>query len=585
MTINMNSFKNKSITQLVAVLVLVLLINFVGQFFFTRIDLTSEKRYTLSNITKAQIKKLDDIVFFKIYLDGKELPPGLARLKTNIQEMLNEFKVIGGENIDFEFINPNDEVSKKDKNQVFQELIKKGLNPTNFQEKTEDGNLTQKVYFTGGFAYYKGNEVNLEFLKNNPNINADENLNNAIQDIEFILMSSIKMLSQNEPDRIAFIEGHGELSKAQTADLGKALKDFYAIERIRIDEKIYALCERRERDSSQWAIFNKYKAIIIAGPNQRFTEKDKYIIDQYIMNGGRVLWLLNGTTANMDSLAYAPFTMAMLKEINLEDQLFDYGIRVNPDLVQDMQCSAIPIDVSPIGSKYPDFKLFPWPFFPLIGSNYNHPITRNLNLVKMEFASSLDTIGHKKNLKRTPLLFTSNHSKKLNAPVRIGLNTVTHQLDPRQFNKSYVPTAYLLEGEFNSVYTNRLTEQFYTVSALKFLERSKPTKMIVVSDASIMRNDIKRTAQGYTPLPLEKDKYTGQIYGNKEFLINAINYLCDDSGILNMRSKDYKIRLLDTTKVNGHQFFWQFINLALPLILLFIFGVGNYWFRRKKYRK
>lgn len=579
-----NSYKNRSIVHLFSIITLIILINFIGSFFYTRIDLTSEKRYTLSDITKDYIKNLDDIVYFKIYLEGNELPPGLERLKTNIEEMLSEFKVIGNDNIEFEFVNPSESSEKKEQNQVFQELIKRGLNPTNIQERTEEGNLSQKTVFTGGFVYYKGNEVNIEFLTNNPTLNAEQNLNNAIQDIEFTLMSSIKKLSQTQPDRIAFIEGHGELNKAETADLGKALKDYYAIERISIDEKIYSLTERRKRDSTSYGIFNKYKAIIIAGPKGKFSEKDKYIIDQYLMNGGNILWLINGTTANMDSLAYMPFTMAMLQDINLEDQLFTYGIRVNTDLVQDMQCSSIPIDVSQIGSKYPDFKLFPWPFFPLVSGNYNHPITKNLNLVKMEFACSVDTIGRKPNLTRTPLLYTSNHSKKLNAPVRIGLNTINHKLDKRQFTKKFIPTAYALEGKFQSVFRGRLTKQFSELSEIRFMEESKPAKMVVVSDASIMRNNIKRTARGYTPLPLEKDKYTGQIYGNKEFLINAINYLCDDSGILNMRSKDYKIRLLDQTKIVGHKTFWQTINLILPLTILILFGLLNLWIRKRKYK-
>jgi len=578
------SFRNKSVLYFSSVMILIILINFIGNYFYFRLDLTSEKRYTLSEITEDYLQELDDVVYFKIYLESKELPPGLERLKTNIQEMLDEFKVIGGNNIEFEFINPSEGANQKEKNQIFKELVQRGLSPTNIQERSEEGELSQKTIFTGGFVYYKGNEVKLEFLSNNPTLSADENLNNAIQDIEFTLMSSIKKLSQDQPDKIAFIEDYGELSKAETADLGKSLSDYYSIKRIHLDEKIYALSERRERDSSDWAVFNKYKAIIIAGPTERFSEKNKYIIDQYLMNGGNILWLLNGTSANMDSLAYTPFTMAMLRDLNLEDLLFTYGVRINADLVQDIQCSSIPIDISQVGSKYPDFKLFPWAFFPLVSGNYNHPITRNLNLVKMEFASSIDTIGKRVNLKRTPLLFTSNHSKILNAPIRISLNTINHKFDSRLFNKKNIPVAYLLEGEFQSAFRGRMTELFQRSNELRFMEESKAAKMIVVSDASIMRNNVRRTARGYTPLPLEKDKYTGQVYGNKEFLINAINYLCDDSGILNMRSKDYKIRLLDKTKIIGHKTFWQIINLILPLALLILFGLGNFWMRRYKYK-
>lgn len=578
-------FRNKSLVQFFAILILIVLVNFVGNFFYTRIDLTSEHRYTLSEVSLNKLENLDDVIFFQIYLDGKELPPGLKRLQKNVKEMLDEFKIVGKENIAFEFINPNESAEKKEKNQIYQELIKKGLNPTNIQERSEEGSVIQKTIFTGGFAYYKGNEVSLEFLQNNPSLNAEQNLNNAVQDIEFVLMSSIKKLSQVNPEKIAFLEGNGELDKMHTADLGLALSKFYSIERISIDEKIYALSERRQRDSSDWAVFNKYKAIIIAGPSKKYTEKDKYIIDQYIMNGGNVLWLLNGTNASMDSLAFMGFTIAMPKDVNLEDQLFTYGLRINADLVEDMQCSAIPVDVSPIGSKQRDYKPYPWPFFPLTSGNYNHPITRNLNLVKMEFASSIDTIGHKPNLKRTPLLFTSNHSKQVNAPVRVGLEIFNHQLDPKLYPKKYIPTAYLLEGTFNSVFAGRLTSKFSSSSELSFKEKSKPAKMIVVADASIMKNALKRTPNGFTPEPLEKDRFTGQLYGNKSFLMNAVNYLCDDSGILNMRSKEYKIRLLDSTKITGHKLYWQLINLVLPLVLLLLFALINFIIRRRKFIK
>ncbi|MBN2669895.1 MAG: gliding motility-associated ABC transporter substrate-binding protein GldG [Bacteroidales bacterium] len=581
----MKTFRKKSYINFLSLLVLIVLLNFIAQFFYIRLDLTSEKRFTLSKVTSHYLKELDDIVFIKIYLDGDELPPGLKRLKSSVEEILSEFKVIGGENVAFEFINPNESNDVKERNQIYKELMGKGLQPTNIQERTEEGALTQNTVFSGALVYFKGQEISVDFLENNPTLSADQNLNNAIEDIEYKLMSSIKKLSEDVMDKIAFIEGHGELGKAETADLGKSLSDYYSIERIKIDEKIYALSERRERDNGSWAVFNKYKAIIIAGPSEKYSERDKFIIDQFIMNGGRVLWLMNGTNANMDSLATASFTMAMIRDVNLEDQLFTYGVRINADLVQDMQCSAIPLDVSPIGSKYPDFKLFPWPFFPLVSGNIHHAITRNMNLIKMSFASTIDTIGKKSILKRTPLLFSSNHSKRLNAPVRVDLNIVNHQMDPKQFNQSYLPTAYLLEGKFNSVFKNRLTPDISESTAIKFKEISRETKMIVISDASIMQNTVKRTARGYTPEPLDRDKFTGQIYGNKSFLINAVHYLCDDTGILTMRNKEFKIRLLDPSKIEGHKTFWQMLNMLVPLSILGLFGAFNVIYRRKKYKK
>ncbi len=580
----MNSYKNKSLVSLGVVLLFIVLINFVGQHFYTRIDLTSEKKYTLSDITVTQLENLDDIVFFKLYIDGKELPVGLKKLRKNIEEMLVEMKVIGGENISYEFINPNQNSNVKERNQLFNQLVKKGLDPVNIQEKTEEGNLTQKTVFTGGFVYYKGQEVKIEFLTNNPTLNEEQNLNNAIQDIEFSLMSAIKKLNQDVPDKIAFIEGHGELTKMETADIGMALKNYYSIERVKIDEKIYALTDRFTDDSITWGLINKYKAIIIAGPTEKFSEKDKFIIDQYLMNGGNVLLLLNGTTASMDSLASQPFTMAMVKSVNLEDQLFTYGFRINKDIIQDIQCAALPIDVSPVNSKRPDYKMFPWPFFPLVSGNIQNSISKNLNLVKMIFASSIDTLGYHSTIKRTPLLFTSKNSKRLNAPVRIDLRTVSHRADPRRFTMKHLPTAYLAEGEFKSLYNGRFTDKMYQTKEIKFQSHSKPAKLLIVSDASIMRNSVKRGYKGYIPMPLEKDTYTGQTYGNKAFLINAVNYLCDDSGILNMRNKDFKIRLLDSTKTIGRKWYWQIINVLLPIVLLSLFAIIFYGVRRRKYK-
>ncbi len=578
----MQNYKKKSIVQFALVVVLIVIINFLGHFFHGRIDLTSEKKYTLSEVSEQQLNDLQDIVFFKVYLDGDELPPGFKRLRNNIEEMLLEFKVLGGDNVQYEFVNPNENTNIKEKNQLFNELIGKGLTPTNTQERSEEGTISQKTFFAGALAYYQGEGLSINFLKNNPNLTPEQNLNNAIQDIEFNLMSTVKKLTGKQSAQVAFITGHGELNKAQTADLGRALKDYYSIERVAIDEKIYALSERSERDSSKWAVFNKYKAIIIAGATEQFSEKDKYVIDQYIMNGGNVLWLLNGTTANMDSLTFSSFTMAMPQKLNLEDMLFTYGVRINADLVQDMQCGKIPLDVSPIGSKYPDYKLFPWSFFPLTTGNHNSSITKNLNLVKLEFPSSIDTVGRGEKMKRTPLLFSSRYSKKLNAPVRVDLNIVNHPMKANNYMLKYLPMAYLLEGEFKSVFAKRLTKQFAGSSEIVFREKSRPAKMIVVADASIIRNGVRRTQRGYTPIPLEKDMYTGEVYGNKEFLLNAVNYLCDDSGILNMRNKEYKIRLLDKTKVQGHKTIWQIINIGLPLLLLSIFAMFNFMIRRKK---
>ncbi len=349
------------------------------------------------------------------------------------------------------------------------------------------------------------------------------------------------------------------------------------MERVTINGKLNSLVSRAEGDSGA-VIFPKYKAIIIAKPDTIFTEEDKFMIDQYIMYGGRVLWLVEPVFCNMDSLRYAPSTLAIPTSVNLEDMLFKYGVRVNTDLLQDARCAAIPGPSGYVGNQL-QWALQPWVFFPIVIPKSEHPIVRNLNGIKLEFTSSLDTVGNS-NIKKTVLLSTSDKTRALRTPTQVSLDVMVEEPKPEQFNKKYLPVAVLLEGKFESVFKNRLTTMIKESRDIQFKEEGRSTKMIVVSDGDIMRNHINPDG---TYLPCGFDQYTSQQFGNKTFLLNAINYLCDDMSLTSIRSRSLEIRLLDRKKAESERTKWQIINVVIPIGLVILFGFINAYFRKKRY--
>ena len=345
----------------------------------------------------------------------------------------------------------------------------------------------------------------------------------------------------------------------------------------RINGKLNSLVTRADGDSGA-IIFPKYKAIIIAKPDTAFSEEDKFMIDQYVMYGGRILWLIESVFCNMDSLRYAPSTLAIPQSTKLEDMLFKYGVRVNTDLIQDVRCAAIPGPSGYVGDQL-QWALQPWVFFPIVIPTSEHPIVRNLNGIKLEFTSSIDTVGAK-NIKKTVLLSTSDKTRALRTPTQVSLDVMVEEPNPAQFNRRYLPVAVLLEGKFESVFKNRLTTGIKESRDIQFREDGRPTKMIVVSDGDIMRNHINPDG---TYLPTGFDQYTQQQFGNKTFLLNAINYLCDDISLTTIRSRSLEIRLLDRKKAEAERTKWQIINVAIPIGLVLLFGFINAYLRKKRY--
>ena len=565
----------RDIIQLMTVIGIVIALNVLSGFFFTRFDLTSEGRYTLSDTSKELLEGMDDVIYLKVYLDG-ELPAGFRRLRDRTREMLDEFRAYSNNNIEYEFINPSNQPDEKSRNDLYRQLAKQGLMPTNIQIKSEDG-VEQKLIFPGAIMTYRGEETALQLLKSQMGAAPEQMLNSSTEDLEYEITNAIRKLTSVRAESVGFISGHGELTERQVADMAKSLSEYYRLERVTINGKLNSLVTRSEGDSGA-VIFPKYKAIVIAKPDTAFSEEDKFMIDQYVMYGGRVLWLMESVFCNMDSLRYAPSTLAIPQSTNLEDMLFKYGVRVNTDLLQDARCAAIPGPSGYVGDQL-QWALQPWVFFPIVIPSSDHPIVRNLNGIKLEFASSIDTVGGK-GIKKTVLLSTSDNTRALRTPTQVSLDVMVEEPKPEQFNKQNVPVAVLLEGKFESVFKNRLTRIIKGSSEIQFREQGKSTKMIVVSDGDVMRNHINPDG---TYLPTGFDKYTSQQFGNKTFLLNAINYLCDDMSRTSIRARALEIRLLDRKKAEAERTKWQVINVAVPIILILLFGFINAYLRKKRY--
>ncbi len=430
--------RNQHIVELVITLVIIILLNLLGSSYYYRFDLTSEKRFTLSPATKEILDSLDDIAYIKVYLDG-ELPAGFIRMKTAIRELLDEFRWYSPVNIRYDFIDPLEEPDPGIRRNITAQLYKSGLQPTNIQVKQKDGSTMQKIIFPGAIISYAGVDVAVNLLKNNPGVNAEINLNNSIQSLEYEFISMIRNLNSDKIEKVAFIEGHGELDEMQTGDITKSLANFYQVDRGIIGGK--------------YGCLDNYKAVIIAKPMQRFSESDKFVIDQYIMKGGRVLWLLDVVRVSLDSLLDGS-TFAFYSPLNLDDQLFRYGVRINPDLVKDIQCHVIPVNKGLVGGT-PQWSLSPWYYFPVISPADNHPVTKSLNMIKLEFASSIDTVGEPGNIKKNILLATSPYTKRVQLPEMVSLRESDIAPDESEYNTANVPVGVLLEGSFESVFKNR----------------------------------------------------------------------------------------------------------------------------------
>jgi ABC-2 type transport system permease protein len=552
--------------QFIVIGLTVLLVSGLSSFYSVRLDMTEDKRYTLSGPSHNVLARLKNDVYIQVYLDG-EMPIAFKRLRRSLKELLDEFRIASGRKVDYEFINPSGAKDVKTRNSQYQSLMSKGLNPVNILAKDEEGGSSQKYIFPGMTVNYNGIEIPVNFLSNNRALSPEQNLLNSVEGLEYEMIQTIATLSSDTIYKVAFIEGHNEIPEIEVADITLSLAKFFTVDRGVI--------------GGRPGIMDKYAAIVIAGPEKSFDEKDKLVIDQYIMNGGKVLWLYDEVKVNEDSLVYGE-TVALYRPLNLEDQLFKYGVRINPSIIQDMECLLIPMGVLNQGADKQTVPM-PWLYYPLLNPSVKHPITRNLNKVLGKFVNYIDTVGRDPEIKKTVLLTTSAYARIINPPVLISLKEAALTPDESQFNKSHLPVAVLLSGKFHSAFRNLITTDLVEDKNFRIKTGSDETKMIVVADADMIRNDVARVGATENPLPLGQDRYTSQTFGNKDFLINCLNYLVDNNGIMALRSRELKLRLLDKTVIKQYKFMIQTVNIAAPVLLVILAGFLYGIIRKKLY--
>lgn len=526
-----------------------------------RFDLTEEKRYSISEASKQLLKSLDDVAYVEIYLDG-ELPSGFKRLKNAIAETLDDFQFYAGTKIEYKFIDPSIAASQQARNEFYKSIIDKGITPTNLAFN-KDGNKTEKLIFPGAVISYYGKEKAVMLLKGNQAASAEERLNQSVEGLEYELSNALRILASDQRKKIGMITGHGEPDSLNIAGLNNALLDKYDVFQVNLPERTTPL--------------DGYDALVVGKPTTAFSEQEKYKLDQYIMGGGKALFFLDALHVNMDSAVNGEGTIALPYELNLTDMLFKYGVRINQNYVQDIVCGNFPVVAGNMGDQ-PQIRMLPWPFFPVINTFGDHPIVKNMDAISMKFASNMDTV-RAAGIKKTPLLFTSQYSRMSSFPVRIAMNELQKSLDPKLFDKGEQAVGYLLEGRFSSLYKNRLLPG--GVDKGNFKPDGIETAIVVCSDGDMIRNEFSlKTGE---PLELGADPFSTTLYANKDFVMNALEYLLNDNGIITAKAKEIKLRPLDKVKVAEQKTQWQLINLVLPILLLLAYGVARYYHRKKKY--
>lgn len=573
-------FKKTALVSLIATLLILIAVNVLSSFLFFRWDLTKDKRHSLSDSTVEMLKNLDDKVYVKVYLKGENQPADYQLFSEKVREMLQEFRSYSN-NVYFEFINPIEGKSKEESNAIFGEFYKKGLQPIPISKEDESGYSTHYVV-PGAMISYKNNECPATLVVADPS--GVDWLEYSIQELEYNLVASIRKLLKPKKLKVAFVEGHGELDFINTSWVCWQLQRFYAVDRIRIDGQINALREIAIKDSVSREIEvlgNKYDVLIIAQPTEPFRDKDKYIIDQHIMNGGKVLWLVDQTTASMDSLQNTSECFAFPRDLRLDELFFKYGVRFNANVVQDLSCQTIPVGVGQMGDKT-QYKYMAYPYALKVVNFSDHPIVRKMKEIKSDFASTIDFVGPEDRLKKTVLMTTSERTKLVPSPAIVTLMVARSVPNMEEFAFKYKPLAVLVEGVFKSAYDGILPVEFDTIKQFGFKSESVPTRQIFIADGDIIRNFIDKNNQ---PYPAGYDRYTGTMYDNSEFIMNCINYLCADDDLLQIRSKNLKIGSLNPSKVKSQKNFYAIINIAIPLLLITIMGVVLIILRKMKYGK
>ncbi|MBE8728326.1 gliding motility-associated ABC transporter substrate-binding protein GldG [Flavobacterium hungaricum] len=544
---------------------ILIVLNVLGTLFFQRFDLTKDKRYTLSPTTLQIVKQVENPLSIKIYMDG-ELPADFKRLQQETKQLLEEFQAYN-KNIVFEFVNPME--NEDESMDLTESLFKKGLTPINLTVD-DKGKQSQAMVFPWGVAVYNNKEVNIPLLKNRMGASTTQKVIGSIQHLEYSIADAINKITKNKQKKIAIIKGNGELREVHIAKMLMQIHESYLMGPFTLDSVA-------KNPNGTLKELKKYDLAIISKPTEKFSDEEKEVLDQYIISGGKTLWLIDQVAADMDSL-YNDMgaTLAYPRDLNLNDMFFKYGFRINPDLVKDEYGSPIKLATGEQGSatQYQEFK---WKFAPEVYPTSQHAIVKNLGGIKFDFASPIDTL--KNGIKKTVLLQSSQYSKTIGTPSEINLNMVTEKTTPQDYlNKGNIPLAVLLEGSFHSAFENRVLP----FKDNSFAAVGKPNKMIVIADGDLIRNQLDKNGM---PVELGYDQRTGNLYDNKDFIMNCINYLLDDTGLINIRSKDVELPLLDKEKVYQTYTLTQFITIGVPILILAVFGLIFTFVRKRKYSK
>ena len=561
----MNNNSKNNIQKLLLTIAIVMVINIAGSQFFHRFDLTKDKRYTLSKTSLDIIKNVKEPLYVDVYLEG-DFPGEFKKLQSETQQLLEEFKAYNS-NIIFQFVDPLE--NAENSMGKAKELMGKGLTPINITVD-DKGKQSQEMVFPWAIARYNSKEIKIPLLKNSMRETTEQKVVSSVQHLEYAFANGFNTISKEKQKKIAVIKGNEELPDVLMADFIRSVRDNYFIGTFTLDSVA-------KKPVESLAYLKKYDLAIIAKPQEKFSDEEKQVLDQFIINGGKTIWLLDHVHAEMDSLNNTGSTLAFPIDLNLNDMFFKYGIRFQPGLIKDEQSIPIKLATGEQGSAT-QYQKYLWKFSPLIYPESNHPIVKNMEGVKFEFANAIELL--KNDIQKTILLRSSPYSRLVGTPADISLNMVAEKTDMSEYlNKGSMPVAVLMEGKFHSVYQNRVLP-FEDKTFIS--EAKKDNKMIVVSDGDVVRNQLDKNG---IPLELGFDKWTNNLYGNKEFMLNCVNYLLDDNGLINIRSKEVSLPLLDKEKVYANYTTTQLITVGLPIVILALFGLLFTYLRKRKYSR
>jgi gliding-associated putative ABC transporter substrate-binding component GldG len=559
----MKDIQKNSLKKLGFLAIGLFLINFASYYIYKRFDVTQDKRYTLSETTKKIIDGVDSPMLIDVFLEGN-FPADFKKLQSETRQLLEEFTAYNS-NISFQFVNPIEKEGERV--EVMKKFFEKGLTPINVTVE-EKGKQTQEVVFPWALANYGDKSAKVQLLKNLMGASTEKKVESSVQHLEYAFAEAIHKISKEKQRKIAVIKGNGELEDIYIADFLKTIRDNYYIGPITLDSVA-------SQPIKTLKALNVYDLAIIAKPKEKFSEAEKQVLDQFFMKGGKTLWLVDGTTAEMENLYNeSGSTLVSNNDLNLTDMFFKYGFRINPQMIKDEYGTPLKLASGKEGSES-QLETYNWKMAPFIYPASNkHPIVKNTDGVKFDFCSPIELL--KSNVTTTVLLESSTYSKEIGTPNVVSLEMIAEETSPKDYpNGGLIPVAALLEGSFTSMYNNRVLP----FKGNKFLNKSVPTKMIVISDGDVIKNQIDKGA----PIELGYDKYTGQYFGNKEFILNSVNYLLDDNGLINIRSKDVSLPILDKQRVQDNYSQTQLLTVALPIVLLGIFGMLFTYLRKKKY--